>query len=258
MRIRGVLFDLDGTLAETNPTHVEAWRRAFAEFGHHIPRDRIARQIGKGGDNLVPALIPEEAADEQGPALRDGHERHFIALAKERRFQLTPGAVELIQAVRARGLTAALATSSNTDHLAATFASLGTDLRERMDEATTADDAEQSKPAPDLVTAAAGKLGLPPTACVLIGDTPYDGEAAMAVGCRFWGVLTGGFTENDLRAAGADDVFRDPADLLARLDDTLDAANEAPPISHRDALLSVTNTDPPADKDGLRGGTQTR
>lgn len=231
MRIRGIIFDLDGTLVDTNAAHVEAWRRAFAEHGYDIPADRIAPQIGKGGDQLIPALLPADAAGKDGDALRKANGEHFVRIAGESRFRVFPGAVELIREVRRRGLTAALATSSKPNHLEATTKSCGTDFRELVDRATDADDADRSKPHPDLIAAAADKLGLPPAACVVVGDTPYDGQAAAHAGARFWGVLSSGcgFTEADLRAAGADLVFRDPADLLARLDDALDAGNDSPP-----------------------------
>lgn len=230
MRIRGVIFDLDGTLVDTNPAHVEAWRRAFADRGYDIPAERIAPQIGKGGDKLVPALIPPDRAEADGDALRKGHEKHFAAIAGRERFRVFPGAAELIRAVRGRGITTALATSSKPDHLKATFQSAGTDFTRLVDAVATAGEAGESKPAPDLVDAACEKLGLPPAACVLVGDTPYDGQAAATAGVRFWGVLCGGFPESDLRAAGAEVVARDPAALLARLDELLDAANESPSV----------------------------
>jgi HAD superfamily hydrolase (TIGR01509 family) len=231
MRIRGVIFDLDGTLVDTNAAHVEAWHRAFADRGYDIPADRIGPHIGKGGDQLVPALLPKEQAEKDGDALRELNGEHFVALAGKVQFNVFPRAVDLLRAVRDRGLTTALATSSKPHHLEATFKSCGIDFRKLVDQPTDAGDADRSKPHPDLISAAADKLGLPPAACVVVGDTPYDGQAARHAGARFWGVLCGGpwFTADDLRAAGADAVFRDPADLLARLDDALDAGNENPP-----------------------------
>ncbi len=223
MAIRGIILDLDGTLVDTNPAHVEAWRRAFASHGYDIPADRIAKEIGKGGDQLIPSIIGREAADRDGKAISEAHGEEFLAIARREHFRLLPGAVELVEGLKARKLPTALATSSKEKFLKAVADSCGVDFTKRVDVLVNADEADASKPAPDLVTAAVDKLGQPAAACVMIGDSPYDAEACGRAGVRCWGLLCGGFPEEALRTAGAVGVWHDPADLLAHLDELLAA-----------------------------------
>jgi HAD superfamily hydrolase (TIGR01509 family) len=222
MPIRGVIFDLDGTLVDTNWHHVEAWRRAFATFGYDVSRDRIASQVGKGGDQLVPTVLGEEAAGRDGNALRKRHGEEFKATAGREKFGVIPGAVELLTELRRRGVKTALATSSPAALVDATMNSVGVDFRKLVDVATTADDADASKPAPDIVLAALDKLGLPPAECVMIGDTPFDVLACKPSAVACWGVACGGcHPAAALTAVGAAKVFADPADVLAHLDEAL-------------------------------------
>lgn len=222
MSVRGVILDLDGTLVDTNLTHVEAWRRAFAEHGFDVPADRIRPEIGKGGDQLVPALIGKEAAEEHQKALAAAHGEAYTGLAKAARLRVLPGAVELIRGLKDRGVRTVLATSSKPEHLKATFGSCGVDFTELVDEATDAGDVEKSKPAPDLVVAAVDKLGLGKSECVMVGDTAHDATACKRAGVRFWAVACGGcFSADELWAAGAERVWQDPAGLLADLDGLL-------------------------------------
>jgi HAD superfamily hydrolase (TIGR01509 family) len=222
MPVRGVIFDLDGTLVDTNAAHAEAWRRAFADQGYDVPLDRIRPEIGKGGDKLLPAVIGDAATKKNGEALKKGNGDHYKQLAGGQTFPVLPGAEALLAELRRRGVKTALATSSKPKHLEPTFASCGVDFTKLVDESADAGDAEQSKPAPDLVHAALDKLGLPAADCAMVGDTLFDGEAAGKAGVRFWAVACGGTTdEAALKAAGAARVFRDPAELLARLDEVL-------------------------------------
>lgn len=222
MTLRGMIFDIDGTLVDTNAAHVEAWRRAFARQGHQVPVARIVPEIGKGGDKLVPSVLGEEAEKREGETLRRLQKEEFLAIAAREHFPVFPGAREIFPALRARGIRTALATSSDDEHLDATFASAGVDFRRLADVVATKAKAEASKPSPDLVVSAMEELGLSPSQCAMVGDTIYDGQACLRAGLTFLGVLAGGASEEALRAAGARAVWKDVAHLLSDLDRALE------------------------------------
>jgi phosphoglycolate phosphatase-like HAD superfamily hydrolase len=223
-RIRGLIFDIDGTLIDTNPSHVEAWRRAFQRLGYDVPPDRIAVEIGKGGDVLIPSILGEEAEQRDGEALRKIQKEEFLQIAKQTRFRVFRCVPELFQALRARHIRTALVTSSNQKHLQATFASAGLDLTQLVDELITKEDADASKPAPDLVIVGSEKLAVARTECALVGDTIYDGQACQVAGIAFIGVLTGCSTAEQLLEAGACGTWRDTAHIYRELDQALEAA----------------------------------
>ena len=225
MALDGIIFDLDGTLVDTNAAHVEAWRQVFAAHGYKVAPDRIFVEVGKGGDKLVAAILGREADEADGDALREEQPKAYAKLADARGLKPMAGAVELLAALRERGLKTVLATSSNASQLETTERASGVAWRELVDAYTTADDAEQSKPAPDIVTAAYRKLKLSPAQCAMIGDTPHDAKSAKHAGVVLLGVLAGGHEPATLLAAGARRTWRDPADLLAHLDDALRTAS---------------------------------
>jgi phosphoglycolate phosphatase-like HAD superfamily hydrolase len=222
MAIRGMIFDIDGTLVDTNPAHVLAWRRAFERLGYNIPTDRIEMEIGKGGDKLVPSILGEEAEARRGEALRRTQKEEFLAIAGRERFRIFSGVPLIFDALRNRGVRTALATSSDKKHLEATLASAGLDLTTMVDVVVTNSDADESKPAPDIVIAAMEKLELPASDCAMVGDTVYDAQACQSAGIVFLGVLSGGTSEAKLLAAGAIAVWRDVARLLQELDRVLE------------------------------------
>ena len=224
MALAALLLDLDGTLVDANAAHAESMVRAAAEFDVRVPRDRIDREIGKGADLLTPDVFGPAFEAEHGDAFREAIARHFKDIAGETPLRLFDGAERLIAEARARGLRLALASSSSTEDLDATFASVGTDLRDQVDVVTTSSDADASKPAPDVLTVAARKLGVPPAACALVGDTVFDGEAARRAGVAFIGVVTWTAGEEDLRTAGARATAASTAALADRLDAALAAA----------------------------------
>src|SRR5688572_18276286 len=162
MALDGVIFDLDGTLVDTNRLHVEAWQRVLEQHGYRVAPDRIFVEIGKGGDNLVPDLLGREADERHGESLREGQPKAYAKLAEERGIRVFPGGRELIAALRERGLRTVLATSSNAKQLEITERASRFPARELVDELVTADDANRSKPAPDVVAAAAKKLKMTP------------------------------------------------------------------------------------------------
>ena len=213
-RISALLFDIDGTLVDSNDYHVQAWLEVFREAGHEFTPEIIHGQVGKGGDNLLPALLPDLPEEEQeriaeghGPLYRDKY------MAQVRPF---PGARDLLARGKQEGFTIALATSANPEELDHYVELL--DARELIDVTTSKGDVEATKPAPDIFAAAVDKAGVRPEEALVIGDTPYDVLAANRAGVQAIGLLSGGFSEEDLRAAGAIAVYKDAADLLAQWD----------------------------------------
>jgi membrane protein len=222
-----MIFDVDGTLVDTNPAHVEAWRRAFQRFGFNVPVERIVPEIGKGGDKLVPSVLGAEVEERCGEALRGAQKQEFLSIASREHFRVFPGTIETFAACRDRGIRTAVATSSDEKHLDATLVSAGLDLRHLVDVTVTKSEADSSKPAPDLVVAAVEELGLPAAQCAMVGDTVYDGLACQGARVTFLGVLTGPATEAELVEAGARAVWQDVAHLLADFDRALEAATPA-------------------------------
>lgn len=227
MTVRGMIFDIDGTLVDTNPAHVEAWRGAFKRLGYDIPTERIVIEIGKGGDLLVPSILGQEGETRHGEALRKAQKEEFREIAERVHFRVFPCVPELFRALRERGIKTALATSSDKKHLQTTMKSAGIDLTSLADVMVTKDDAEASKPAPDLVIVAWEKLAVAPTECAMVGDTVYDGQASQAAGVVFLAVLTGCSSASELLEAGACGVWRDTGHLYADLDRALGIASLA-------------------------------
>jgi HAD superfamily hydrolase (TIGR01509 family) len=225
MTLRAVIFDMDGTLVDTNSAHVEAWQRAFGRCGFCVPVERITPEIGKGGDMLVPAVLGDAEEKEIGETLRQYHSEEFLRITSGQHFKVFPQVPELVDALRRRGLKVALASSAKREQLEATQESARIDLEAMMDSVITSDDADKSKPAPDLVLSAAKKLELSPAECAMVGDTPHDAEACRRAGVAFLGVLTGGHTVETLTAAGARAAWHDTADLLNHLDEALKIAS---------------------------------
>jgi HAD superfamily hydrolase (TIGR01509 family) len=225
MALDAVIFDLDGTLVDTNRLHLEAWQRVMESHGYRVAPDRVFIEIGKGGDNLVPDLLGKEADERDGETMRAEQPKAYAKLAQERGIKVFPGARELIATLRDRGLKTVLATSSGKSQLETTEQASGLQVTKLVDAVANADDAEKSKPFPDIVSAAAKKLKLSPAQCAMIGDTPHDAEAAKHAGAVLLGVTCGGHEARTLMQAGARATFRDPAELLARLDDALRIAS---------------------------------
>ncbi|WP_375402546.1 HAD family hydrolase [uncultured Sphingomonas sp.] len=209
MRITAVLFDIDGTLVDSNDFHAEAWVQAFAAHGHDIDRAAIRAQIGKGADMLVPALTPG-ASEEETETLGEAHGEAFKGkyLEQVRPF---PSAHDLIVRVHEAGLKVALASSASKGELDHYVELLG--IADFVDATTTIDDVKNSKPAGDIVASALGKLGVEAGAALFVGDTPYDIEAGAKAGVATIAVLSGGFARETLTDATV--VYDDAAALLA-------------------------------------------
>jgi HAD superfamily hydrolase (TIGR01509 family) len=216
-----IIFDLDGTLLDTNEMHARAWKQALEEFGHEIAQDRIALQIGKGGDRLVPSLLGDGISERESKKMRDRHGEIYRKMVEREGVKVFPMVQALFNAVHQRGLRVAIATASEKEDLEKVVKRAGLNLLDLADEVVNDSDVEESKPAPDVVEAAVKKLKLPPDRCVMVGDTPYDMQAGVQAGVACIGVLTGVHSGETLREAGARAVFRDTRDLLARLDEVL-------------------------------------
>ena len=224
MALSALLLDLDGTLVDSNGAHAEAFAQAAAAAGFPLPQDRFERVIGKGTDHVVGDVFGPGVAARRGDEIGDAVGAAFREVAGSRTLRLFDGAEALVDAARNRGLTLVLATSSTDSDLDALFESVGADLRDRFDLVTTASDVDGSKPEPDIVRVVADKLGVPPAACALVGDTVYDGEAARRGGVAFVGVTTWVWDADNLRGAGARAVYATTADLADDLDAALEAA----------------------------------
>jgi HAD superfamily hydrolase (TIGR01509 family) len=208
------ILDIDGTLVDTNYHHAIAWYRAFRQHGHLVPLWRIHRHIGMGGDQLVAALLSDAVEENEGDDIRAAEKALYLAVIEE----VAPlrGSRELIQDLSDRGHPVVLASSAKAvevDHYLDLL-----DARGLADGWTTSDDVERTKPEPDLVLAALEKAGN--GRAVMVGDSTWDCEAAKRAGLETIAVLTGGFSEEELREAGAAMVFHSIDDLRVRLDDT--------------------------------------
>lgn len=208
------ILDIDGTLVDTNYHHAVAWYRAFRQSQVTLPVWKIHRHIGMGGDNLVQALTSEAFDEEQGDEVRAAEKVLYMELIEE--CAPMQDARELIEELKRRGNKVVLASSAKAEEVDYYLDLL--DARELADDWTTSADVEQTKPAPDLVTAALKKAG--GGKGVMVGDTPWDIEAAKKAKVETIAVMTGGFAEAELRDAGAACVFESIAELRRRLDDT--------------------------------------
>lgn len=208
------LLDIDGTLVDSNYHHAVAWFRAFRRHGETVPLWRVHRHMGMGGDQLVGALAGEEFDARLGDAVRASEKDLYGALIDE--VQPLPGARELVEALKRRGHVVVLASSSKEHELEHYLDLL--DVRELVDGWTMSDDVEATKPQPDLVDAAVARAG--GGRSVLLGDSTWDFVAAGRAGVPAIGVMTGGFSPEELREAGAAAVFESLPELVERLDET--------------------------------------
>ena len=211
---RAALLDLDGTLVDANYQHAFAWYRAFRRLEITLPMWRLHRHIGMGGDQYVAAVAGEEVERARGDELRDAHDKEF----KQLRDECAPleGAHDLLVELKRRGHVVVLASSSNEDDLDHFLGVLG--ARDVIDGYTTADDVERTKPHPDVVHAALEKAA--ESEGTMIGDSRWDIDAARNAGLETVCVMTGGWSEQELRDAGASAVYDSIPALIRGLDDT--------------------------------------
>ena len=213
MAIRAVLFDVDGTLVDSNDAHAAAWVKAFADHGITVDPIRVRRSIGMGGDKLMPAVSGIEETSELGSKIAERRGEIFTRewLPSLKAF---PGSDQLVRTIGERGLTAVAASSAAEDELTKLLDIAG--AASLMDAATSSDDADESKPAPDIIHAALQRAKAEPTQAVMIGDTPYDVSAARRAGVRIIAFRSGGWLDPDL--AGAIEIYDGPWDLLRAIE----------------------------------------
>ena len=211
--LRGVILDVDGTLVDSNDAHTSAWVEALQRGGYNVPREKVRRLIGMGADNLLPEAITVEKESEEGKHLSDTWSEIF----KEdylHGLKAFPRTRELLERMRKDGLKLVVASSAKDEMLRTLLDIAGaTDLIEGK---TSSDDAENSKPEPDIVKAALDKLGMGANEVLMLGDTPYDIEAAGKLGIGVVALRCGGFTDVDFERAVA--IYDDPEDLLKNYD----------------------------------------
>jgi HAD superfamily hydrolase (TIGR01509 family) len=214
--LEGVIFDIDGTLVDSNDAHAQSWVDTFAEAGYDVPFDVVRPLIGMGADKLLPKTISIQHDSEQGKKLI---KRRSEIFRKKYLPTLRPleGSRALVLRVRSDGLKAIVATSAKEKELKGLLKAA--EVADLMEEKATASDAKRSKPDPDIVEAAIEQSGLSPKKLVMIGDTPYDIEAAARADVRAIAFRSGGWSDEAL--SGAVEIYDGPADLLARYETSL-------------------------------------
>jgi HAD superfamily hydrolase (TIGR01509 family) len=218
-----VLFDVDGTLVDSNYLHVYAWQRAFDAEGMPVPAWRVHRSIGMDGSRLVRSLTDtssgEAPADVQ-ERLSDAHSRYYRELTLL--LAPLPGARALLRRVSALGLQVVLASSAPEDELEVLLKAL--DCDDVKSETTSSHDVDMAKPEPGIVRVALDRAGVDPEHAVFVGDAVWDAHAAARAGLACSGLLSGGTAEAELQSAGASPIFADPQDLIEHLPSTRIAA----------------------------------
>ena len=219
MAAQAALFDVDGTLVDSVDLHARAWQEAFAHFGKRVPFDEVRAQIGKGGDQLIPVFLSEDEVARVGEEL-DHYRSQLYQREYLKRVRPFPQVRSLFEEVLRRGIRIALATSSKGEELETYKKML--EIEDLVHGETSASQTRHSKPEPDIFRSALAQLGkdIDLRRTIAIGDTPWDAIAAHRLGVRTIGVLCGGFAEADLRKAGCIAIYRDPAHLLARIDES--------------------------------------
>jgi HAD superfamily hydrolase (TIGR01509 family) len=211
------LFDVDGTLVDTNYLNAVTWWEAFSQAGHYVPMAQVHRAIGMGSDQMLDKLLPPGRNKDADADIRTAHGALYAVYWS--RLRPLPGATDLLRACKKRGLAVVLASSAEEPEFNMLRSVL--DAEDAIDAATFSGDVESSKPAPDLVEAALSKAGVSAEEAVFIGDTVWDVQACRKAAVACAGVLSGGFSADELTSAGAAEIYRDAAELLACLPESL-------------------------------------
>ena len=210
---KAVIFDMDGTPVDSNELHVEAWDRAFRKFGKTFPREKLQAQIGKGSDQYLPEFLTPDEIKRIGEQL-DEYRSELFKKEMLPRVRPFPKVRDLFLRIRAERKKIALASSGKGQEVDV-YQDI-CDIEDLVDAQITSDDADSSKPAPDVFEASLAKLRVDAAEAIAVGDTPFDAESADRAGIAAVGLLCGGCSETRLRHAGMIAIYQDPADLLAR------------------------------------------
>ncbi|QFR02124.1 HAD family hydrolase [Streptomyces phaeolivaceus] len=221
---RAAIFDVDGTLADTNHLHIVTWWEAFRQAGHRVPMRDIHRAVGLGGGDLIAHLLGEDHDPEDDKQLVAAH--HALYATYFDRLAALDGAGDLLRALAGRGWGIVLATSASGTELSALRRAIDAD--DVILGAASADDVTDGKPAPDPVRHARELAGVPAERAVFVGDSLWDMRAAVRDGVVPVALLSGGIPRTDLETAGAREVYRDPADLLGHLESSVFARSVRP------------------------------
>ena len=219
--IQGIIFDIDGTLVDSVGFHAQAWERAFQKHGYDVPYLEVKQHIGEGGEYIIEAFVPKDEVEQVAEAISRDRKNYYQSelLPKVKPF---PDVQALFHRLRADGIRITLASSGQPESVKHYINLL--DIGSLIDDATSTKDVERAKPEPDIFEAALAKLNpLTKDQVLVVGDSPYDAEAAGRAGLKAIGVLCGGFSEQRLRAAGCAAVYQDPADLLNHYSEWLPA-----------------------------------
>ena len=216
--MKAVLLDVDGTLVDSNAFHAEAWQRAFAQFGIQVAYETALQQIGKGGDQLLPVFVPKEQLETTGESIekfrKNLFQREYLKYVRPFRHVR-----QMVERMQDAGLRVAIASSASKEELQ-TYKKIAR-IDDLVEEETTSEDVENSKPYPDIFSTVLERLGIEADEAIAVGDTPYDAEAAMNAGVRTVGVTSGGWKREDLERAGCIEVYRDVAELLEHFEDSV-------------------------------------
>ncbi|MFJ8074467.1 HAD family hydrolase [Streptomyces sp. NPDC096176] len=210
---RAAVFDVDGTLADTNHLHVTAWWEAFRQAGHRVPMHHIHRSVGLAGHDLIAHLLGDDRDTGKDDTIKAAHQALYATYSD--RLPAFDRAGDLLRALAGDGWTVVLATSAAGAELAALRKAIDAD--DAISATASSDDVDEGKPAPEPVEHALELAGVPAGNSLFVGDTVWDMQAATRAGVRCVGLLCGGIPRTALEAAGASAVYDDPADLLAEL-----------------------------------------
>lgn len=256
MALNAIIFDFDGTLLDTNPLHIKAWRRAFEKFGFPVAPDRIASEIAREASQMIAAILGQSEADAVGEEIRKSVSEFVAEVVEEQKpLRVMKGARELFAELQKRNIKIAIATTAGEKDLDALIEGSGFDVRELADVVTTKEDAENGKPAPDILWAACEKLGVNPAQCALVGDSKWDSLSAREAGVVAIGILEGSVLDAEtLSRAGMRIVFPTIAELLKNLNETLEKCSPGVLRLTKEVQEELMREAMKAGQDGVRDG----